>query len=346
MAYRTPADVKKEFRAHPRRALIITTVVHETLRAVKAHLANPERIIGEKGDVYEYGRFSDPAGDWSVVHAITPPGNSDAALVASKAYHDFGSFHVQMFVGIAGSLKEDIPIGSVVVGNYVYNGHSAKVEDTETRGRPHGLVSARELLTAAQALIYSDEWRDLIRAPVGLELPNKEDYPCGFPPSAVIKGIVSGEEVLAGAKSSRYAWLSSHFNDCGAVEMEGWGVMNAARYENASAIIVRGISDMCAGKDHAKDKLHQPIAAAHAAAFAFSILSFRSKVPVLDVFGGTTELKQPAAAENDPHPKERRIDFVFNFEGSKDEWSKEKAETVVERLKQAIHDEKLTLISH
>jgi len=62
MAYRTPADVKEEFRAHPRRALIITTVVHES-RAVKAHLTNPELLIGEKGGLYEYGRFSDPAGE-------------------------------------------------------------------------------------------------------------------------------------------------------------------------------------------------------------------------------------------------------------------------------------------
>jgi nucleoside phosphorylase len=69
-----------------------------------------------------------------------------------------------MFVGVAGGLKEDIPIGSVVIGDYVYNGHSAKVEDAETLGRPHGLPPARELLTAAQGLIYSDEWRDLIRA--------------------------------------------------------------------------------------------------------------------------------------------------------------------------------------
>ena len=305
-------------------------------------------MIGEKGAFYEYGRFFDPGGDWLVVHAITSQGNSDAALVASKAHQEFGSFHAQMFVGVAGSLKEDIPIGSVVVGDYVYNGQAAKVEDTETLGRPHALAPARELLTAAQGVIYSDEWKNLIRAPAGMELPNSADYPCGFPPIAVIKGIVSGEEVLAGGKSSRYAWLRSHFNDCGAVEMEGWGVMIAAHHENASAIIVRGISDMCAGKDHAKDNLHQPIAAAHAAAFAFSILSFRSKVPVLDSPVVDSQSKQPTAphvaAENDPRPEERRIDFVFNFEGSKDEWSKEKVETVVERLKQVIDDENLTLI--
>lgn len=345
MAYRTPADIKEDFRAHPRRALILTTVVHES-RAVKAHLTNPEMMIGEKGALYEYGRFSDPAGDWLVVHAITPAGNSDAGLVASKAFQEFGNFHALMFVGVAGSLKEDIPIGSVVVGDYVYNGHSAKVGDMETLGRPHGLVAARELLTAAQGLIYSDEWTDLIRAPHRMELPSEAEYPCDFPPSAVIKGIVSGEEVVAGDKSSRFALFRSHFNDCGAVEMEGWGVMNAAHHENASAIIVRGISDMCAGKDQAKDKLHQPIAAAHAAAFAFSILSFRSKVPapegsVLD--GETKKPADPQAVEPLP-PEESRVEFLFNFEGSKDEWSEEKIESVIDRLRQVIGDENLKLI--
>lgn len=348
MAYRTPADVKTEFRAYPRRALIITTVVHES-RAVKAHLANPEMLIGEKGAFYEYGRFFDPAGEWLVVHAITPQGNSDAGLVASKAYQEFGNFDAQIFVGVAGSLKEDIPIGSVVVGDYVHNGHSAKVEDTETLSRPHTLVAARELLTAAQALIYSDEWKDLIRPPAGMELPDIASYPCDFPPLAVIKGIVSGEEVVAGGKSPRYAWLRSHFNDCGAVEMEGWGAMTAARYESASAIVVRGISDMCAGKDHAKDKLHQPIAAAHAAAFAFSILSFRSKVPppggsLVDSERTRPTSQLPQGPDVHLCRQERRIDFVFNFEGSRDQWTSERVEIVVDRLKQTIADNDLTLV--
>src|SRR3546814_4549011 len=83
------------------------------------------------------------------------------------------------------------------------------------------LVPARVLLTAAQGIIYSDEWRDLIRAPAGMELPNHADYPCDFPPLAFIKGIVSGEELVAGGKSLRYVDLRTHFNDCGAVEMEG-----------------------------------------------------------------------------------------------------------------------------
>lgn len=346
MTYRTPAHVKEEFRTHPRRALIITTVDHEN-RAVTAHLTDPEILIGGNSVLYEYGRFSDPAGDWLVVHVITSPGNSDAGLDTREAFYEFGNFQVVMFVGVAGSLKEEIPIGSVVIGDYVYNGHSVKVTDTETLGRPHALVPARGLLTAAKGLIHLNQWLDLIRAPTGMELPSKADYPCNFPPFAVIKGIVSVEEVVAGDKSPRFALLRSHFNDCGAVEMEGWGVMNAAQREReASAIIVRGISDMCAGKDHVNDKLHQPIAAAHAAAFAFSILSFQSKIPVTKSPGVVDETKKSATAEavESPPPEERRVEFVFNFEGSKDEWPQEKVQSIVDRLKLAIGDEKLTLV--
>jgi len=345
MAYRTPAQLKDEFQAHPRRALVVTTVVHES-RSVKAFLTDPAVVVGEKGAYYEYGRFSEPAGDWLIVHAITSQGNTDASLVVSKAHQEFGSFHAQMFVGVAGSLKADIPIGSVVVGDYVYNGHSAKVEDTETLVRPHSLVPARELLTASQGIIYSNEWIDLIRAPAGMTLPNRADYPCDFPPLAAIKGIVSGEEVVAGGKSPRFALLRSHFNDCGAVEMEGWGAMNAAHHENTPAIVVRGISDMCAGKDHACDKLHQPIAAAHAAAFAFSILSFRSKVRATEgpIVGGEPKVTAPAQGNGVHPPAERRVEFVFNFEGSKDDWPEEKVNAVAERLKRAIDDEQLKLI--
>jgi len=220
------------------------------------------------------------------------------------------------------------------------------VGDAEALGRPHGLVSAYELLTAARGLIHLGDWIDLIRAPDGIVLPQKADYPCAFPPSAYIKGIVSGEEVVAGDKSARYVFLRSHFNDAGAVEMEGWGVMNAARYENAPAIIVRGISDMCAGKDHAKDAQHQPIAAAHASAFAFSILTFRSKVPTREgpVLDGESNKPDAAQAADRSSSEGRRVEFVLNFGGSEAQWSPDKIENVVNYLRQVTGDENLTLL--
>lgn len=345
MNYRTPADVKEEFSAHPRRALIVTTLDCES-QAVSAHLTNPELMIGKSSVLYEYGLFSEPAGEWLVVHAITPAGNSDAGLVVTEAHHDFGRFLAVIFVGVAGSLKEDIPIGSIVIGDGICNSHAAKVEDERTLARPETLPAALELLTVARALIHRRQWTDLIRPPADMSLPDRSVYPCNFPPLAVIKGIVSGEEVVAGAQSARFSWLHAHFNNCGAVEMEGWGFMNAARRQNSPAIVVRGISDMCAGKNPCNDVLHQPIAAMHAAAFAFSILSFLSKAPATAGIAARDELRKEAAApaaERTPL-KDRRIAVVFNFEGSKAEWPDEKVNAVVDRLKQAIGDEELMLV--
>ena len=183
----------------------------------------------------------------------------------------------------------------------------------------------------------------MIRAPTGMELPLPSEYPCNFPPLATIKGIVSGEEVVAGDKSPRYAWIRLHLNHCGAIEMEGFGVMNAGHHENAPSIIIRGISDMCASKDHTKDKLHQPIAAAHAAAFAFSLLSFRSKVPALN--GPSVDPVPHAAIEDASEEKpEQRVEFTFNFQGSREAWPTERIQEVVARLRLTLADDDLEFI--
>lgn len=345
MTYRTPTDVKEEFGAYPRRALIITALAYES-NAVRAHLSNREIVSDMGGGYYEYGRFPDPAGDWLIVHVITAQGNASAISVTDKTYSVFGGFHVVMFVGVAGSLKEDIPIGSVVIGKSVYNGHSGKVTDTKILGSHDSYPAAPWLLSAAQMLVTSGDWTDLIRSPLKVVLPPYDKYPCDFPPQAIIKGIVSVEGVVAGGESESYLRLRTDFNNCGAVEMEGFGTMHAAYMQSTPAVIVRGISDMCAGKNHEKDKSDQPIAAAHAAAFAFSILSFLSKDPAYNRPAQQREERSSAAAQTAETPslEERRVMIVFNFEGPLAEWTEEKSEKVVELLRQVTGDKELTLI--
>lgn len=339
---RTPESVRQELAKFPRRALIGTTVVWEGF-AVQSFLKDVHSVLGKKNGYYEFGVFPDPAGDWLVVHAITSPGNNDAGLALTQAHQEFGSFEVQMFVGVAGSLKEDIAIGSVVAGDHVYNGHSGKVEDTQILGRPKGIPPDRGLLAICQAIIRSGEWRSLIRPPVQTALPDPADYPCPFPPTAFLKSIASGEEVLVGGKSPRYAWIRTHLNDCGAVEMEGYGAMKAAEYENTPAIIIRGISDMCAGKDHAADELNQPIAASHAAAFAFGILSFHSRAHQAGLAPAPPRIEPESAPQTDA-VRTRRFQLVLNFDGKREDWDDTKIAKVVERFRTALGDENAELI--
>jgi len=342
MYYRTAEQVRAELGAKPRRVLVITTVVNES-RAVQAHIVDVERIAGANGAIYEMGRFPDPAGDWHVVHAITQAGNSDASVVATKAHGEFGKFDVQMFVGVAGSLKEDIPIGSVVVGEYVYNSHSGKVDDKGYYSRPHSHPAAPELLKAAQMLVLDGDWVDFIKEPKHTKLPVTDAYPCPFPPEAVVKGIASGEQVVAGGNTPFYQIIRQYLNDAGAVEMEGWGAMNAAHQEGTSAIVIRGISDMCDGKDHESDKQHQPIASAHAAAFAFAILSIRSKASPLNSRGAGLPT-QTSTTENEEPAPDQRVDYVVNFKGSPSDWSEDQIERVVEGLRKVTGDPNLTLV--
>lgn len=339
-----PKEVHEEFSKHPRKALILTTVVCET-QAVQAHLVDARWLVGAKGNNYEYGRFADSAGDWLVVHALTAQGNSAAALTVSRAHQEFGKFDVFMFVGVAGSLKPDIPIGSVVVGDHVHNGHAGKVEDDAVLSRPIGHTAHRLLLTASQALIACEAWKNLIKSPKGIDLPSERTYADRPPPLALIKGIVSGEEVVAGGKSQRYRQLRQTFNNCGAVEMEGWGAMCAAHEDDTPAIIIRGISDMCAGKDYAADALDQPIAAAHAAAFAFSILAFRSRVPRPRP-NLLADVKPPPSLTPEGAAKamELRSEYVLNFEGNPEDWDDAKVAAVMERVRGVLGDEQLTFV--
>jgi len=53
--------------------------------------------------------------------------------------------------------------------------------------------------------------------------------------------------------------------------MEGYAAIFAASRERKPAIVVRGVSDMTEKRDPASDKIRQPIAACHAAAFAIEV---------------------------------------------------------------------------
>ena len=84
---------------------------------------------------------------------------------------------------------------------------------------------------------------------------------------------MSVESVSADVNSPLEAQITADYQDATALEMEGYGVMYAALNEETPCVVVRGISDDRAGKDPALDKIHQPVAAAHAAAFAYELLN-------------------------------------------------------------------------
>jgi nucleoside phosphorylase len=187
--------------------------------------------------------------------------------------NEFGPLELIFFIGIAASRKKtDAPIGSVVISNQVYLASVGKYEKGEFHTRARVFPSAPHLVGLSRKVARDERWHERLKPPYGEILPDHDGYPKPFPPTALIAPIVSVESVSADPNSVLEQQITNSYQDATALEMEGYGTLYAAHSENVPSIVIRGISDIREGKDAELDKIHQPIAAAHGAAFGFELL--------------------------------------------------------------------------
>jgi len=220
--YRQASEIRSDAdkRGH-RRALVVVAIQTE-MQAVLSHLSDTEMCVGKGGVIYECGRLPDPAGDWQIIVVQSGPGNHPAQRMVTSAHTDFGNFDLQVFVGIAGSLKDDIPIGSVVASERVYNAHAGKSEK-EFSARPHSINAHFSLVQLAHKVSREGVWQQRIKAPRKLTLPPQGKYPPS-PPESFVGAIAASEQVLASDSSPLYRQIKKHLNDAFVVEMEARGI--------------------------------------------------------------------------------------------------------------------------
>lgn len=244
-----------------RRMAVILTAMDVEYVAVREHLSNPLQEREERGTVYEVGSFSGRRGAWTIAIAQTGQGTPDAGIQLERAVQAF-SPEVVLFVGVAGGRK-DVALGDVVTASEVYHYEAGKDAERETLSRIKMAAPSFRLVQRAMAVATRSEWQHRI----------KPQRPEGAP-RAFVKPIAAGGKVIAHDRSRTARLLDRYCGDALAVEMEGFGFLRGA-YANTQieAIVVRGISDLLTGKDAASDLLWQPVAARHAAAFAFELLS-------------------------------------------------------------------------
>lgn len=238
-----------------KRAAVLTALPVE-YKAVRRHLAELKEILHPKGTVYEIGMF----GDWQVLITETGQGNPNAAVETERAIASF-SPDVLLFVGVAGGIK-DVALGDVVVATKVYGYEFGKDDKTFLSRPAFGQVSY-SLEQRATAESKKTGWTERVF--------DKEE---NFKADVYVKPIAAGEKVVSSTRSDTFKFLRSNCSDAIAVEMEGLGCLAASRAnEEVKAIIVRGVSDLIDGKEQSDQQGSQEIAASHAAAFAFEILS-------------------------------------------------------------------------
>jgi nucleoside phosphorylase len=259
--YRLSDEAVKQARARaarPERMVVILTALPVELRAVHSHLSGLQRNVHEAGTVYSVGRFEAERVIWKVATVAVRAGNAGAAAEAERAIAYFQP-EVALFIGIAGGIK-DVALGDVVAANEVYLYHAGKALE-EFEPRPEVFRSAYGLVQQASAEALEGRWLVRIRDGRGV-------------PKAIVEPIAAGEQVVASEQADTYRFIRDHYSRAVAVEMEGAGFLRAA-YGNqkVEALVIRGISDLIGNKEIADLEGWQPVASAHAAAFAFELLA-------------------------------------------------------------------------
>ena len=239
--------------------VVIFTALEVEYEAVRQYLADPVGQHTERGTVYETGAITGVR-DWRVAIAQTGPGSTTAGVQLERAIPVFDP-EVALFLGVAGGRK-DVALGDIVVADTIYDYERGKSTLKGYQPRMRTRSPAFGLLQRARLVVRQKRWQQRIRP----SCPQP-------PPTAFVKPIVTGGKVVAHSRSAVARLLDQYASDALAVEMEGHGFLEGA-YVNpgVDALVIRGISDLLAGKDKVSDDYWQPAASRHAAAFAAELL--------------------------------------------------------------------------
>ena len=249
----------------PRRRAVVITALQVERIAVIEHLRDVAEETPVRGSIYRRGVFDDRSDPWDVIVAEIGAGNETAAAEAERVLAHYTP-DVAVFVGVAGAIK-DLSHGDIVASTKVYNYGAGKDRDDHFETRPDTELPGYPLLSRARHEAGEPHWRDRIRR-------SGHQSALAKLPDAAVAPIAAGPKVLASTRTATFKFIRKHYGDAVAVEMEGHGFLLGVRMNHPTlGLVVRGISDRVGDKNPDDDLNWQPIAARHAAAFAFQVIA-------------------------------------------------------------------------
>ena len=108
----------------------------------------------------------DSGDEWLIVVAETGPGTHAAQSIVTHAHMALPGFEVQILVGVGGSRKDDIPLGSVVAADHVYMPYGGIFDPKDSSGRPREFPSDPGLVRICRKVCREERWPERIRDPL------------------------------------------------------------------------------------------------------------------------------------------------------------------------------------
>lgn len=239
------------------RAVIFTALPIE-YTAVRNHLTNPQEKIHPQGTIYEQGTFVGDHQTWDISIVEIGGSGTKAALEAERAIGQFNP-NVILCVGTAGGIQS-VQLGDVVAATKVY-GYESGIAAKTFQPIPEIGNSSYDLQQRAKAEARNKNWLTRLIATE----PS---------PQALVAPIAAGSKVIASTRSDISKFLRSQYSDAVAIEMAGFGFLEAAHANpQVSAIVIRGISNLINQKAKSDQAKYQAIASCNASAFAFQVLA-------------------------------------------------------------------------
>src|SRR5262245_21078935 len=165
--------------------VVVVTTLDTEFRAMHDHLDSWSEKWHEAGTYFVPGRIKEVP--WPVILMITGSGNIGSSALSERAIQTFKP-RALLVVGVAGSLRDDVKLGDVVVADWIHSYHGGKEDEDGFHARPRGGPSGYRLGQVAYATNLTVPWRESLSRDVQ--------------PEVHFKPIASGDVVLNSPEES------------------------------------------------------------------------------------------------------------------------------------------------